>query len=606
MPRQSREILEFIDASNLFIVPLDSQRQWFRFHPLFADFLRDRLVTKAPNELPELHRRAAEWYAQHGLFSEAVGHHMAAGDVDRAADLVQAQAKDLFRRGEIATLHRWTAALPEQAMKTRPRLALARAWARLMCDPLTFFNTMEEQFNTIAAGFGIHPQNLLSALVESMPGSERRAGLSEFAMQQAFAQRDTRKANETIELFKAALEFLPENEGLLRSFTLAGLASTYARIGAIKLAEESFAQAAQTSRAVGSIFGYIASTDWQATMQAEQGQLKRATATYHQAIETLTSQGKRPLPLSGHVYVGLASVLLEQNELPGALEQVQVGLQVGAQVGDVDALLQGYVIQARLLQALHKEEEAQKAVQEALRLALTTQNPGCVREAQAWNTHLALAAGDMQEAQRWATEHGLEGGRGTQLEGSIEEIEQLTYAQLLMASGRAYEALPILEVLIDLQEQIGRTRALIGSLALQAVCLRSLGRMDDALRILARALLFAEPEGFTRVFIQEGPPMAALLRTAEARGHSPEYAKRLLEAIGKAHAPQEAILDPLSERELEVLRQMAQGLTNTEIARKMVIAQSTVKTHINRIFGKLGVSTRTQAVARARQLQILP
>jgi LuxR family maltose regulon positive regulatory protein len=235
-----------------------------------------------------------------------------------------------------------------------------------------------------------------------------------------------------------------------------------------------------------------------------------------------------------------------------------------------------------------------------------TQSTGCVHEAQAWKAHLALAAGDVQAAQRWATARGLGSGRGVQLEGFVDEIEQLTYARLLMAEGMASAALPILEVLINLQEQIGRTQALIESLALQALCLRSLGRTDEALHALARALLLAEPEGFIRVFIQGGASMAALLRTAGAQGHSPEYTRRLLEAFGEAHAPQEAALDPLSERELEVLRMVAEGLTNAEIASQMVIAQSTVKTHINRIFGKLGVSTRTQAVARARQLRILP
>lgn len=192
------------------------------------------------------------------------------------------------------------------------------------------------------------------------------------------------------------------------------------------------------------------------------------------------------------------------------------------------------------------------------------------------------------------------------MEGPPNEIEQLTYARLLMAVGKASEALPILEALSGLQEQIGRTRALIESLTLQALCLRSLGRMDEAVRTLARALMLAAPEGFARVFIQEGPPLAALLRTVGSLGHSPEYVKHLLEIFGEAPALQESVLDPLSERELEVLRLVADGLTNAEIAAQLVIAHSTAKTHINRIYSKLGVSTRTQAVARARQLQILP
>lgn len=606
IPGRAKEILAFMDRSNLFIMPLDSQRQWYRFHPLFADFLRDRLATQQVDELPDLHRRAAEWYVQNNLISEAVAHCFAGEDIDLAVGLIQAQAKDLLTRGELTTLHRWIAALPEEAVKTHPRLVLARAWTTLMRDPMTFRDKINEQIEQIAAGFGIQPHDLLDALAASKPDSERRAGLGEFAMLRAFAQRDLTEVDATIELFKAAFEYLPESELLLRGFTLAGLASTYVRAGAIQLAEQAFAQAAQISQAAGSIYGYVACTDWQATMLVEQGQLRRAAATYRQAIETLSNQGQPPLPLSGHVYVGLASVLLEWNHLAEALEEVQIGLQVGLQVRDFDALLRGYVVQARAFQALNKEEEAHQAMQEAERYALETQSVGCLRETQAWQAHLDLTDGEVQAAEHWAVARGFESGQDLNLESAVDEIEQLTHARLLMTMGKSSKALTILDQLISVQEQIGRTRLVIEILALQALCLRSLGRTNEALRALGRALLLAEPEGFVRVFIAEGSTMGALLRAAAAQGHSPEYVKRLLEELGESQAPQDTLIDPLSERELDVLQLAAEGLTNAEIATELVIAHSTVKTHINRIYAKLGVSTRTQAVARARRLQILP
>jgi ATP/maltotriose-dependent transcriptional regulator MalT len=603
---QSKKILEYLDASNLFVEPLDNQRQWYRFHPLFADFLRDRLATLHGHELPDLHRRAAAWYDDHGLLSEAVQHCFAANDFDHAADLIQAQAKDMLGRGELSTLLRWIQTLPEGMVSTRPQLGLARAWGMLMRDQSGFWDTIDKHIDQIAAGFGITLDGLLSALAESEPDSPRRSGLGEFAMLQAFSRRDTGDTGDTIKLFEAALEYLPESDRVLRGFTLAGLASTYARTGAIKLAEEKFAQAAQVSLSGNSIYGYVVCTDWQATMQAEQGHLTRAAATYHRAIEMLSSQGQHPLPLSGHVYIGLASVLMEWNDLENALENIQVGLQIGIQVRDIDALLSGYVVQARAFQVLNKMKESQVAIQKLEQQALNTKSMGCVLEMQANKAILDLSAGDLEAAQRWATARGLRQGQYAKLDHPLHEVEYLANVRLLMTEGKYTNALPIVKDMSERQEQAGRIRVMIESLALQALCLRALGRADEAVRTLAHALLFAETEGFTRVFIQEGPPMAALLRTVGSHGHSPAYVRRLLDVFGESSVQKEAAIDPLSERELDVLRLMAQGMTNAEIAAKLVVAHSTVKTHINRVYSKLGVNTRTQAVARARQLQILP
>lgn len=602
---QSKGILEFLDTSNLFVVPLDSQRQWFRFHPLFADFLKDRLANVAPQELAGLHQRAASWYADHELLPEAVQHSFAAGNLDYVADLIEAQAKAMLGRGEVSTLLGWIEDFPEETINARPQLGLARAWGTLMYPTVESRTNVVHQMKQIAQGLGVSPGDLLHALKASEPKSPHRAELSEFAILQAFIQRDGTDITQTIRLFQAALKYLPERELVLRGFTQAGLGSTYVRFGKIKRAEELFAQAAQTSMAANSTYGYVVCTDWQATAQAEQGRLTQAAETYQVAIDALSTQGGYPLPLSGHVYVGLASVLLEWNELEEALQNVELGLKVGAQVRDVDALLSGYPIQARVLQALNRREETRTALHLAEQQALETQHETCVDEAQAQKATLALLSGDLEEARRWATARGLGVGAQSELEPPPVEIERLTYARLLMAEGKSEAALPILTHLFSAQEQMGRMRAGLENLSLQALCYRALGHTDDAVHTLARALLQAEPEKFARIFIESGPPMAALLRTVGAQGHSPEYVKRLLVFFGETAGTGDVPVEALSERELEVLRLVADGLTNTEIAAELVIAQSTVKSHINHIYSKLGVSSRTQAVARGRQLQIL-
>lgn len=602
---QSKKILEFMESSNLFVVPLDNQRQWYRFHPLFAEFLQNRLESRYKDLLPTLHRRAAAWYAGNDLIAEAVQHYIAGGDVENAADLIQSQAKELLGRGEISTLMRWIEALPEDTVRLRPHLGLARAWGMMMREPLAFWNTSEEQIEQIAKGLGIAVDELLRVLPESKPDSAQRAALGEFAMLLAFIQRDTKDVEVTIKLFKSALEYLPESELLLRGFCLAGLASTFARMGAIQSAEKAFAKAAQLSVAAKSTYGYVACTDWQATMQAEQGKLRRAEETYQRAIGVLAGEDQRPLPLSGHVYIGLADVLLEWNDLEKSLESIRIGLQIGTQVRDYDALLAGYPLQAHAFQATHRNDDALAAIRKAEQLALETENTSCLQDAQANKAQIALYAGNVEEAQRWATERGLTQGNLSDTEHPFAEVEYISFVRLLMETGKASQALPILKELLSTQEKMGRGRAAIETMALLALCYRSLGRMDEATRTLARALLLAEPEGFVRVFIREGTAMAALLRAAGAHGHAPNYVKHLLEAFGESGALQGSLLDPLSERELQVLALVAQGLTNAEIAAELVIAHSTVKTHINRIYSKLDVSNRTQAVVRARQLQIL-
>jgi LuxR family maltose regulon positive regulatory protein len=243
-------------------------------------------------------------------------------------------------------------------------------------------------------------------------------------------------------------------------------------------------------------------------------------------------------------------------------------------------------------------------MREAEKMAQLTRSPACIYYVAAWNARLALATGEVAVTVQWAAAHGWSASDTPATQPPPGDTETLTYARLLIAQRQAREALAVLKTTLATAEQDGRTYSVIEILALQALGYQALGQRDMAMRALARALLLAEPEGFVRIFVEEGPSMAALLRAAAAQGHSPGYVQRLLAAFGET-APGAAALEPLSERELDVLRLMAVGLTNPEIAAELVIAVSTVKTHVNRIYGKLDVRTRTQAVARARQLQLL-
>ena len=310
------------------------------------------------------------------------------------------------------------------------------------------------------------------------------------------------------------------------------------------------------------------------------------------------------LPLTAHAFVGLADVLLEQNKLEGALGLVNTGLERGQRTLDRDALLDGYLIQARIFQALGHVEAAQEALKRGVREAQNTSRGDCLVEAEAWKMILNLSWGDTPAALRWAEARGVRDLSDPDALSSLHWIEKRALARLHIAQGDLTKAKAILN---NLLQEIEPSE--FGQLKMEVRCtlsgvLQGLGERETALRLLAKALLDGEPEGFMRCFLNEGPRMAALLRSASSSGHSPMYVKRLLEAFGQSISKEDPV-EALSERELDVLKLLSEGLTNAAIAEQLVIAQSTVKTHINHIYAKLSVTQRTQAVARARELHLL-
>ncbi len=597
-------ILEFLDDSNLFVFPLDYERQWYRFHPLFSEFLQDRLHDSNPGEIPELHQRAAEWFSEHGFISEAIHHALAAEDDDRAADLMIDQIRPALARGDASMLARWIERLPPEMLREKPTLDLALAFSRLISDPVGFEKTFNEHFTRLKKSLDVDEATILIELAESEEGSQRRADLSEFAILMAYLLRDQGDLDYTIELFKAALAALPVDDHFTRAFTLGGLASCYARTGELELAEHALSSAADSGRQSGSAYAFIAPKDWEATMQGHQGRLSQAIVTYREAIDYISELKVEGIPLTGHAYVGLADILYEKNELEEALALADEGIRRGAQVNDVDALREGYLIKARILLAMGDEGGYQEAIEDGIGISREIHHLPCLQEALAWEAIIEITRGEISTTIRWASECGLSVPIDHEKVESKQEIERRAFARLLLAQRNIHEAESVLLRLLKWTEEHGFVRTLIEILALLSLALHAIGRREEALRNLARALLIAEPEGYVRSFLDTGPVMATLLQSAAAHGHSPEYVKTLLMAFGQ-EAATTAPIEPLTERELDVLRLIADGMTNAQIADELVIAQSTVKTHINRIYGKLNVTQRTQAVARARELRLI-
>jgi LuxR family maltose regulon positive regulatory protein len=601
----SQAVLEYLEASNLFVVPLDDERRWYRYHRLFAECLRSRLEGAvanrpdgAPDDVRELHRRAAGWYSAERLFAEAVPHALAAQDWEWAAGLVERTAQEItLVRGEMVTLQNWLKALPDEVLRTRPRLCLAQAWVF----------AIHQQMEAAEASLCRAEQASISGEAEDI-----RAEITALRSLGAVLKGDLHRA---AELARQALEQLPRDDLFLRSLVALDNGILHHMGGDVVAGSLACANAVRMGQQAGNIIATTLAVWLMGEMERLQGKLHRAVEIYRDAI---ARWGEAPTPFAGVVYSNLGEVLREWNLLDEAARYLTQGTELAAQWNPALAL-DGYVSLARVRQAQGDTQGAFEAMRRTEGLGAASDILSLDETMVATQVvRLWIVQGDLEAADRWAQACGLsadgEWSAGPYPFVARESIV-LGLVRVLMAQGDALRALRLLDSLLLEAEQLKRTTVVIEVLTLQALARQALGETDAALRHLERALSLAEPEGFVRLFLDEGPPVVELLRQIAGRS-SPEgiYARRLLAAfagapdvvVQSAHAPAHPPqVEPLSEREEEVLRLIADGLSNREIAERLIVGVGTVKTHINNIYGKLGVHSRTQALARARELGLV-
>ena len=604
------EMLERVEETNLFTVSLDDEKRWYRYHHLFADVLRHRLRRAWPERVSELHRRAAEWYEREGLVTEAIEHALAAGDDDRAARLVEQNAEAMMTRGEAATVLRWLEKLPGELVRSRPRLCIIYAGEMIVTGHLQavepYLQAAERALGEDDSSADVPGAALADTAFADVPGT-----ISVLRGTLAQVQGDVPR---TIELSRQALARLPEDSVLLRKNATWNLGNAYLLSGDLSSASQTFIELGTSGQVAGDL--YIASFARYALgrVRKTQGRLREAAEIHQRTLQLATDEGNRLLPVACSAFLGLSEVLYEWNDLDGTMHHVTEGIELGKRVNDAGGLAAGYAILARVRQAqgdvrgaLDAIHKAEQSVAEPFLNPLHT--PMATHRARLW-----LAQGNVELAFRWAREVGLSADDELSYP---REAEHITLARVLIAQDEPVKALGLLERLLAAAERGGRTGSVIEILALQALAFQRQGASDAATPALVRVLSLAEPEGYVRTFVDEGPPMAALLRRAASAG-SLEYVRRLLAAFqhpSEDHAPRTAVgspqavqllPEPLSERELEVLRLVAEGKSNRELARQLFVTVDTVKKHLTHIFGKLGVRSRTQAVARARELGLIP
>jgi LuxR family maltose regulon positive regulatory protein len=613
----SRAILNELEASNLFIVALDNQRRWYRYHHLFADLLRHRLEEQAPiREVENMHARASRWYEKNGFLIAAVNHSLAARDYQSAIRLIEEGDEELFQGSQLNILLEWWSELPKELVESQPKLCLLYSWAWLAtghpeqassCLPAIekeLGATMNELFVEGNRAESIKPAVLVA--------------LSEIAVvrgQIAIMRGDIEKA---LMLSELVLPYVLEEDqpyifnppASLRMVAYFNMGIAHKIRGELGKADSALVEAVKLAREKENVHIVAAGLGHLAHLQSIKGDLGKAEQTCIKGLQIIQDMAGRRSPMSGRLHAELGTLLFERNDMRAAQQHLRSGISVAMPWGYIDALQPGYKGLAWMKAAQGDWTGAFDALDDLAQLNQGNQEFFSA-VVDSFRAGLWAAQGNVDSAVRWVETSGLH------VEGELSyfrEEETIILVRVLLAQNRWDDALSLIERLLVVTESGERWGRVIELLILRALALDAWDLLDEAMESLARALILAEPHGYVRVFIDEGESIARLLYKAAAQGITSGYTGELLDAFQNLESVRDTdtetrqsksgIVEPLSPRELEVLNCLSEGLSNREIALRLTISLTTVKTHTRNIYRKLGVNSRTQAVAKGRVLGI--
>jgi LuxR family maltose regulon positive regulatory protein len=605
----SQLVLEELERSNLFLLPLDDERQWYRYHHLFAEVLHARLRNgTTASEVTILYQRASTWHAQAGLIDEAVRYAFLAQDVERVATLIEQHGTAIIlSSSDVSLVRAWVEQLPRALITARPRLAVV---AGIILGVMRQFDAVER---------------LLADALPALSAADLPMNThGELATLRSTIARFQGDATSTLNFVQQALDQLDhDNHGFRAIATInRGIASI--ERGELTAAQVALAEAIALGE-LGGLWIALAALEELMSLQLRQGLLREMHRTSEQAIGLNARLAGRPIPAAGMGYVGIAEVSYQQNDLRGATHAATQGVELLRGSTERLLLVRGYIVLAQIAQTHGDGAGALESIDHAEAWLVQTRIavPKYLALLAAYRARLWLQLGDLATATHWAQECVLVS------DDEVSYVQQLTLVRVRLTQSQQHQDEPflgdaqaILAQVLPVVEARGWMRYLIEGLMLQALVCQAQADRTSALSALERALTLAEPEGYVRLFVDEGTPMVALLRAAHHHGIASTSVARLLAAFARTEgqglrtdsaaafhpvlSPQSSVLvEPLSGRELEVLRLIAEGLSNQAIADRLVVATSTVKKHVNNIYGKLDVQSRTQAVARARELKLL-
>jgi len=601
-----QERLVALERANLFIIPLDNRRCWYRYHHLFADLLHARLRQSKRKKEAELHMRAAEWFARNKLVAEAVEHTISAGNYEQAARLVEQNTFGLLSQGKLNTLLKWIRTLPKEVARRRPWLCIYQAWALCFAG----------QFNDVA------PLLKDAERCMHLSASKQDSNLGDIVQQEMMGNIAAIQAHisvligdfhQAIEYANLAIETLPKSSLFPCSVAHWALGIGNYLNGDIEIARHSCAEVVKLGRAMDNVWTTVTGLTDLASVHQIQGQLSQTATLCREALQLATECGAQSLGYMGRVEAKLADVLYEQNELVAAKNYLTDSIEKAHRWKNPNHFVYSYCLLALVLRAQGNLKGSFDVLMEADHIrgkfpilpVLESMLEKC-------NVRLWLSQKNMKPIEHWAEENDIKDAKRNDASFKIPKDKKqmlITLARVFIAMDNADKALNILKHLGGDAESEKRIGVLIEILILQVLALQALNKKTSALKVLERALALAEPGGYVRVFVDEGPSIAILLEKLlnDKAGVSRAYVNKLLSAfqVDKLIQTQDGLVEQLSERELEVLRLIAAGLSNRRISEELYISLSTAKTHLRNIYGKLNVHSRTKAIVKAKELALL-
>ena len=605
-----RATLEALDRGNLFIVPLDDRRQWYRYHRLFSDVLGIHLIDEQGRQVRDLHLRASSWFEANGDRAGAIRHALAAEAFDRAADLVELSIATMSRGRQEATLKRWIDALPDDLFETRPVLAIGYVATRLVRGDLEGVEarlTQAERWLTSPSAVERPTDPGTGMIVVDEATFRRLPGI--VAMYRTALARAHGDVDATISHAEHLLEVTGPDDHLERGAAAGFLGLAHWSRGDLDVAHGWWIEEAACLQRAGHTSDVVGASIALADIRIAQGRLKAAMRDYERGLEIAAAAGTPALRGVADMHVGMSELFFEWGDLATARDHLATSERLGPDAALAQNPYRWHVVLARVLQAEGDLDGALRSLDQAERLFTSDYFPD-VRPIASLKALIWLAQGRTGDAIRWAREQGLSTDDDVSY---VREFEHLTLAKVLLAD-RTPEAdaearrgaMTLLPRLLQAAEDGGRTGGVIRILVTAALAHQADGDTTEALVHIQRALALAEPEGYVQVFVVEGRAMATLLGVAAGHGISHSYVRRLLAAFGRPERRMTpAMVGPLSERESDVLRLLGSELGGPDIARELYVSLNTVRTHTRHIYAKLGVNDRRAAVRRARELGLL-